>query len=157
MIPTACSQHISTKNNGVPSGTAPLRISMRVGPGWMAIGLHLCVLVWAIPHSQNQDIEWIVYLPFCTHTTILVYARSSHYKFDGVWKLTRRSRTPHRIIVHNQRTLQDMAEPYFNKEPWCPGTAPLYISIGFISTKSLGVFRVWINRVKALIGCSAMH
>ena len=100
-----CSRHISTKNNGVPSGIAPLSISMRVRPGWIALGLHLCVLVWAIPHSQNQDIEWIVYLPFRTHTTILVYARSSHYKFDSVWKLTWWSRTPHWIIVHNQRTL----------------------------------------------------
>ena len=29
--------YILTKNNGVPSGTAPLRISMCVRPGWMAL------------------------------------------------------------------------------------------------------------------------
>ena len=54
----------------------------------MTEGLHFSVLVWATRfHSQDQESSL-----FCTHTTILVHARTSHYKFDGVWKLTRRSR-----------------------------------------------------------------
>ena len=74
---------------------------------------------------------------------------ASHYKFDGVWKLTRWSRTPHRIIVHNQRTLQDMAEPYFNKEPWCPRDASarlgLHLGVLVCRTASICISMYWVR------------
>ena len=54
----------------------------------------------SIIHSQTQ--EGIIYY-FRTHTTILVYVRTSHYKFVYVWKLSRP--LLHQIIVHRQQTL----------------------------------------------------
>src|SRR5438067_5355232 len=60
-----------------------------------------------------------------THTTILVYVRTSHYKFVYVWKLPRP--LLHQIIVHRQQTLMT----------WKP----------FISTKNLGVLKTASVRI----------
>ena len=38
---TTCSRHILIKNIGIPTGIAPLRISMSAGPGWVSIGIAL--------------------------------------------------------------------------------------------------------------------
>jgi hypothetical protein len=64
-----------------------------------------------------------------THTTILVHARTLHYKFDYVWKLPRP--LLHQIIVHRQRTLTT----------WKP----------FISTKNLGVLGTASVRISKAI------
>ena len=108
-----------------------MRISMRVRPGWVSKGLYLCVLVWATHdnHSQNQGSSISR-----THTTILVYARTSHYKFGRVWKRFRdhfiitKSRTITNVmascgsqqIIISTKNLGVPGLFYFNKEPWCP-------------------------------------
>src|SRR5437879_5673665 len=81
---------------------------------------------FSVIHSQNQDfVIFLTRISTRTHTTILVYIRTSHYKFVYVWKLPRL--LLHQIIVHRQRTLTT----------WKP----------FISTKNLGILRTASVRI----------
>src|SRR5215208_3979517 len=72
---------------------------------------------FSVIHSQNQGLRYPISWSTPHPYHILVYVRTSHYKFVYVWKLPRP--LLHQIIVHCQRTLTT----------WKP----------FISTKNLGV------------------
>src|SRR5687767_9944350 len=73
----------------------------------------LLLIAWILPsHSQNQGSSISR-----THTTILGYASTLHYKFNCVWKLTQSLRDP-----PNRSSLPtapfDMETLYFNDVPW---------------------------------------
>ena len=63
-----------------------------------------------------------------THPTILVHARTLHYKFDCVWKLPRP--LLHQIIDHDQRTLTTWQPFILTKNLNVLGTASVRISKG---------------------------
>jgi hypothetical protein len=141
---TTCNQHILTKNIGVPSGIAPLRISMRVGPSGEGVGIAL-VCISMGDTWQPLSIPGIVYIPHLPPYWSMSEPRAtSLVVFGSIYAKVSRP-TKSRTITNVLVSCGSHQIIISTKSLGVLGTASLCISKEFILTKSHRVLTLYCN------------